>query len=348
MISNRTWQVIEMRINIAIAGVITLITLLIIGIHLSTGNEEFSRYNPGWNGTSGFFSLLEPHHSMDILRLSDLDGRGNATLLIIAPSAPYPVLDLGGIRKFVESGNTLFIADESGVSNSILQGIGSSITIQPGVLGSIDRAYNDPYVIVTIPDSDHPLVRNLTSLVLNHGSALTGGQPLIQSGMMSWIDSNKDRRVSEDESFGRRVVMARESIGAGEVIVLSDSGIFINSMLDIGDLWGNREFISRLVSYRPTLCVDQMISMTMVPAGPGSLVYLLRNTHDLKLLFVMIILLIIGFLVSPGRFLDKTVMMGDMTDVADQISPDAAPSMKIAGKEKPTSVNLPKADDQSE
>jgi len=280
-----------MKTNLTVAAIIAAVTLLVVGFHLVSDTEEFSRYNHGWNGTSDFFSQINPYLSADIMQISDLPEAGNATLLLIAPSGMYPATDIEEIRAFTETGNTLVIADETGMSNTILQGIGSGITIQPGMIGSIDRTYNDSYVIVTSPTSDHPLVANLSSIVLNQGLWLTGGEPLVQTSMMSWIDTDSDRRISEDESFGKRVVMSREKIGDGEVIVISDSAIFINCMLRIGDEWGNREFISRLINYRPILYLEQVQSRTTMPDGPGKILYLLGSSPDLKLVIAMFLLL---------------------------------------------------------
>lgn len=295
-----------MKNNLTVAAIITAVTLLVVGIHLASDTEEFSRYNHGWNGTSDFFSELNPHQSADIMQISDLAGAENATLLLIAPSGMYPNTDIEEFRAFTEAGNTLVIADETGTANPVLQGIGSEITIQPGMIGSIDRTYNDSYVIVTSPTSDHPLVANLSSLVLNQGVWLTGGESLVQTSMMSWIDADLDRRISGDESFGKRVVLARERIGDGEVIVISDSAIFINSMLKVGDEWGNRDFISRLIRYRPVLYLEQDLSRTKVPEGPGKTLHLLRSSTDLQLLLVMVVLFTPVLLVYRRRIWDIT------------------------------------------
>lgn len=319
-----------MRTNLTVAAIIATVTLLVIGFHLVSDTEEFSRYNHGWNGTSDFFSELNPHQSTDIMQISDLAGAENATLLLIAPSGMYSATDIEEIRAFTETGNTLVIADETGTANPILQGIGSEITIEPGMISSIDRTYNDSYVIVTSPTSDHPLVANLSSLVLNQGVWLTGGEPLVQTSMMSWIDSDSDRRISGDESFGKRVVMSREKIGQGEIIVISDSAIFINSMLKVGDEWGNREFVSRLITYRPVLYLEQVQSRTAVPDGPGKILYLLRSSTDLKLVLAMFLLLTIVVLVYRRR-------LWEMNDDLDTRIPGPLPGqLDSPGPEMPT------------
>ena len=278
-----------MKADIAVAGVITLITLLALGVFLTTGSEEYSRNNYGWNGTSEFFALTDHRHTHDIADVSALSAHNDSLLLIIAPVDPYTGPEAALIREYVMAGNTLLIADEGGAGNAILEGIGSSMRIQPGLLGSIDRAYNDTYVAVTTPDSDHPLVRNITSLVMDRSLTISGGEPLVRSGIMGWIDTDGNHRISSDESFGRRVVMAREEMG-GEVILLADASIFINSMLDVGDEWGNRELVRRLVAYRPTLLVEQLVSMTAVPEGPGRLVHHLRNSPDLQVTLILLML----------------------------------------------------------
>ncbi|HWQ65680.1 MAG TPA: DUF4350 domain-containing protein [Methanospirillum sp.] len=273
--------------------VIVLSSLLLLGVHLSTNNLEYSRCNIDWNGTSVFFSLLDPHTCREISDLSLLTDKTNSTLLIIAPGEGYSDNEIVQVRRFVEGGNTLILADDTDVGNHLLKGIGSHIRIRPGVLASIDRAYSDSYIVTTIPIAEHPLTVRVTSLVLDKAATLIGGESLLESSIMSWIDSDLNRRISGGEMLGKQSVLAHEPFGKGEVIVLSDSSIFINSMTRMRDNWGNQKFIANLIQNRPFLLIEQVKSRTVVSEGLGEVVQIIRTQLLVKLVIIALMLLVI-------------------------------------------------------
>ena len=123
--------------------------------------------------------------------------------------------------------------------------------------------------------------------------------------------------------------MAREEMG-GEVILLADASIFINSMLDVGDEWGNRELVRRLVAYRPTLLVEQLVSMTAVPEGPGRLVHHLRNSPDLQVILILLMLTLPAWiLLRQPAFLKSRDEMSE----EDAESPPACTGQESSGND---------------
>ena len=282
--------------NKLIVGSLLCVCLLIAGIHLTTNDIEFSRDNAGWNGTSAFFSHLDRYSTEMIADISLLAGRENTTLLIIAPSGSYDSAEVRIIREYLQAGNTLILADESGTGEELLKGLESRITIGSHPLASIDRAFNDSLIIVASPVAMHPLTMQVQSLVLDKATFLTGGEPLIQSGVMSWIDQNGDSRISSDESFGRQSVLSREQFGEGEIIVLSDASIFINAM-DISDSeWNNQQFLSNIVRYRPLL-VEQNHSRTAETGIIAKMATIIRSDPFFKAGPVTLVLFLIAILI---------------------------------------------------
>ena len=258
-----------MRAAFWIAGIVLLSATLLLAAHLSGNALEFSRYNTGWNGTSVFFSGLDRHRVTDILDPAEL--------------AAY--------RAFLERGNMIVIADDFGTGNAILKSIGSRIVILPGNLSSIDREYADPYSIVVYRTTNTSPVQSVSALVLNRPAPLEGGEPLIMSSIMSWVDRNGDKRINSDEVMGKFPVMAKERIGSGELVVLSDPSIFVNTMQDLDARWDNQRLIQDLVDRTSPVLIDQMNSRTSDTEGMSTMLHVLRTTLSIEIVFVVLLML---------------------------------------------------------
>jgi hypothetical protein len=275
---------------------VLLLAALILVTHLSSNNLEFSRYNTGWNGTSGFFSDLDRHRTTEISDPGQLSGyKDGAVLLIIAPSRKPTDQETDAYTTFIERGNTLVLIDDFGTGNAILEKLSSRIAILPGNLSSLDREYADPYSIVVYPSGEDPLIRDIHTLLLNRGAPLSGGESLMKTSVLSWIDSNGDGRINQGEVLGSFPVLASESREAGWIIVLSDPSIFINSMHDLDEKWGNRRLIQRFTGQQGSILIDQMNSRTRDAGGLGEILHSIKTTVLIEVLvFGILILLVAG------------------------------------------------------
>lgn len=287
--------------GIALLLIVAAVFLLIS--HLSTNNLEFSRYNAGWNGTSDFFDLQNRHTTEDITNTSSLSGKQNSTLLIIAPKKPYSAYELSDYRSYIQRGNIIILADDFGTGNDFLRGIGSSIRILPGIVASVDRAYNDSYAIVSYPVFNHSLTRNVSSIVLDKGAALEGGEPLIKTTLMSWIDADNNARITKKEMLGKYTVLTREHIGKGEIIVLSDPSIFINAMNSLDDKWDNKIFIKNILALSNHLVIDQANSRTSDTDGYSTIMQDLKSSSLSMLAFIGLLLFILIILFIKKRYI---------------------------------------------
>jgi hypothetical protein len=276
-----------------------IVSSLILLLHLSTTNEEFSRYNIGWTGTSDFFSALDHHTTTDIFSLSDLAGYKNATLVLIAPDHEVTPAEGALYRDFVTRGNTLLLADDFGSGNTLLRLLGSTIVIRRGNLSSVDRAYADENMIVVNPVGDARFLRGDSSLVLDRAAILTGGVPLLNTTIFSWVDENPDREQSSGKVLGRYTVMAQEKIGDGTVYVLSDPSIFINGMKDPGASYANRFFLAEIVHIPGPLLVDSFSSRTARVGGMGEIIQVVRSNNEYQ--FVIATLLMAGIVIAWYR-----------------------------------------------
>ncbi len=275
-----------------IAGIIIVASLILLTMHFTSNDLDFSQYNNGWNGTSSFFTDLDRHH---VSMVNDPSGilqqKDPATLLIIAPfKAPKPS-EISAYRTFLDRGNTLILLDDFGTGNDILRGIGSQISILPGNLSSLDREYDDPYSVVVYGMAASPLTDAGTTIVLNRPAALDGGKTLLMTSVLSWIDLDGDKKISLDESMGNFPVMAREEMGRGNLYVLSDPSIFTNSMYSSGGEKDNMKLIHRITGGNSTILLDQMNSRTADAEGISWLFHQTRSNLGFKILFLFMLLL---------------------------------------------------------
>jgi hypothetical protein len=248
-----------------LVGLVLTASLLLASVHLSANTLDESRYNLGWNGTSRFFAGLDRNRVTDVTDLSALESYSGSLLFVIAPARPYTEPEIAAYRRYLEGGNTIFLADDSGTGNGLLRGVGSRIVIASGPLLSFDREYNDPALVVVSPVRNATVPGGPEHMVLNEPVSVEGGEPLMASSFMSWIDRNGDGRIDSAEPLGRHAVLARERLGKGELLVLSDPSIFINAMY--GDMAGNRKFISFLAANTSPVLIDQVNSRTAGDEG---------------------------------------------------------------------------------
>lgn len=199
-----------------------LLVLLLAGgavyAHATTTTEEFSRYNVGWNGTSNLAAE-------EVRDLRGLDPQ--TTLLILAPDVSFTADEIGYLRAFLDSGGRVLIADEEGNANRLLADLGSAIRVRPGNLASLERDHVDPGLFTGYVTGNATMFAGVETVLLNRPAAVTGGEPLLETSILTWDDGDGDGRIGGSETFGTAIVCARE----GNLTVLGDASLFVNAML---------------------------------------------------------------------------------------------------------------------
>ncbi|TAJ43933.1 DUF4350 domain-containing protein [Methanofollis fontis] len=244
--------------------------VFILLVHLSANDLEYSRYNLEWNGTSIVRGVLDGHGASVLVDSDDLLSCSDTLLLMIAPTTSAGDGEVNDIRAFLYGNNTLFIADDSGISNSLLAGIGSKMRIAPGNITGLDTAYRDPSFPKGYQATDHPLVRGIEWVAFNRPAQVLDGEPLLSSGLFSWYDLDGNALMDPGEPSGTFVFIAREDVGGGEVIVCADPSIFINAMQKHTAPEGNRAFVENLVSLKQNVLVSGDNSATERTSAFGS------------------------------------------------------------------------------
>jgi len=230
----------------SVAIVLLSITMLVPAVSTT---EDFSIFNSGWNGTSELaistykagrfapsFVTKATGTDMEVVQLGfdeiALDPAASA-LIVIGPTLGFSESDGRIVGDFVRNGGVLLLADDFGTGNELLERIGSTSRISGTLV--MDLAYDKkPEFSVCFDLRNDPLTRNVSSLLLNYPSSIemnhTTTQPIAYSSIASWQDVNGNNERDLEEPAGPFVIIARERLGNGTVIVVSDPSVLINGM----------------------------------------------------------------------------------------------------------------------
>lgn len=255
-------------------GLVVLIGTVALFLHLSSTDGEFSRYNPSWNGTSTYFSALDERGAVAVRDPAALAGYANATLLIVAPGRAPTADEAAAYRAFVQSGNTLVLADDFGAGNALLGAVGSTMRLDQRNLSSLDREFELPGAVLGYPVPGAPLGANLSTVVFDHPVAVVGGAPFLETSRLSWMDDDGNGRPDLNESLGRFALAASEEVGAGRVVAVGDASLVINAMQALRD-GDNAVLLARLVP--DGALVDQRLSRAAAATGPISTILWVQN-----------------------------------------------------------------------
>jgi len=229
-----------------VAVVLLSITLLTPAVSTTV---DFSIFNTGWNGTSELavstyeagkfaptFVTKATGTEMQVVELGfdeiALDPTAS-TLVVIGPTLGFTADEGRIVGDFVRQGGVLFLADDFGSGNELLEGVGSTLRISNILV--MDLAFDKkPEFSVCFDLRPDPLTRNVSSILLNYPSSIITNSASVRaiaySSIASWQDVNGDKERNLGEPSGPFVIMAREELGNGTVIVLSDPSVLINGM----------------------------------------------------------------------------------------------------------------------
>jgi len=250
---------------IAATGVCVALGLALLSMvtPVLSSSADFSIFNTGWNGTSDLavstyragkfspsFELRSTGGDVEFVRIGlediELDPASEA-IVIIGPTKGFSESEGVLMGDFVRAGGNLLLADDFGSGNSLLEAMDASCRFSGKLV--IDLSFEkSPEFPVCFDIVSDALTANVTSLQLNYAASIVLGgssEPLARTSVASWLDSNGDRMQNFGEPVGPFAILARENLGEGEIVLLSDPSILINGMRDHLD---NEILSSNLVS----------------------------------------------------------------------------------------------------
>ncbi len=247
----------------------------------------YSIFNTNWNGCSEFAKMI--HHRgklIPILSPYDSYSINEGVLFIISPDIHYSNSDIEKIKNFLNNGGVLVIADDFGYSNDILDGLNISSKISRR--RTFDLFYYKNYSLIQ------------TYKVENFNGKLTFNIP-------SYLLSNNGEIKSS-----KKVLMKKIKYGNGEVIVISDSDIFINGMKNYNEkFW---EFFLNNLNAN-IYYIDEVHHSSFSPYDIG-VTYLHSNlTNNQK--FIIFSIIVIGTFILENINLLKVVKFKKKTSLED-------------------------------
>lgn len=266
-------------------GVFTLTVLLAVVVAASTSTASFSAYNGAWDGTNTLQSISEeaggtPQITDDTAAYGRIDPN-RTVAIILSPDQPYTTRDYNHIRQFVNQGGTLLVADDYGPhTNPLLKALGADARLDGRSLRDDQEYYKSPALPIAPNVSNHTLVAHVSQLTFNHGTAVVAHNAtvLVRSSEYAYLDTNRNGTLDDSERIATRPVATVESVGQGRIIVVGDSGIMINAMLDRP---GNRAFARQVVTGHETVLLDYSHTVRLPPLALA--VLLIRKSTLLQI-----------------------------------------------------------------
>ena len=189
---------------------------------------DYDPESTAWNGLSALVELAgETDADLQVSSSVDYDALEPADRLFLV----YPDVDLDveSLAAFVVDGGRLVVADDFGAAGPLLERL--DIDRQtPGVEGLPQESFarDNPALPVFRPTGVHPLLEGVGTVIANHPAVLQHvGGPV----------------VPYDQGGGLVYDM---NLGDGKMIVVGDSSLFINRMIEAAD---NRRLARNTLDY---------------------------------------------------------------------------------------------------
>ena len=271
-----------------VIGVALLIMPLSVPVFKS--NAQYSVLNTGWNGTSSFGKLLYSKGGVTpILGPYDsvgLDG-DRGTLVVIGPNLPFTKGEIEALRKFLQEGNTLLLADDFGTGNQLLEGLGLRERFSSRSPLTPIYLKNGNFPITA--DIKPPLSEDVNFLVMYKPSVILNPEnPLVMTPNGTYLDGR----------YGSFAIVDVVPYGKGKIVLVSDPDIFTNSLF--GE---NERFIENLLTYLPgPYLIDEVHHRDFNPYSSGTIT--IRRAVNRKLVFYYVLFVaMLAFVIESGLWI---------------------------------------------
>jgi hypothetical protein len=246
---------------------------------------DFRLGNPFWNGMTGVDGLLKP---AVLSSYSELPAIGyNLTLLLLGPGEEFTVGDAEAIARFIDSGGQVVLGDELGFGNSLLEKLNLPLRIDGGMV--LDPLFKERNA--KLPKAHYTLDSHAGEVVLNYASIIRGcNNPILQTTSYSYLDKNMNNEYDAGEEKGPFTVGCIVKLGNGELVVFSDSSLFINSMVGRGS---NKELLLRIVKDRKVIVDSTHWSQTAFTTAKGIVKQALEILNGFEARYALVISAII-------------------------------------------------------
>jgi hypothetical protein len=245
--------------------------------------DDLLMENPHWNGLSEFYRLLQP------VRIDNLENLGVynelGTLFIIGPDKAFKDNEIISIWLFLMNGGKVILADDFGTGNQILEYLGLDTKFEGRLI--MDTVFKDKNSLMPRVEAGY---YGVNYLVLNYPTYLIADTGVVvRSSDISYAVDSIDEAAGD---FGAYPIIAEIQVNNGKLILISDSSLFINSMIDKG---GNRELLKVLADGK--VIIDETHLSKTITGDARSLLaktYTLLGFYEIR--YSLLLVLVLGIL----------------------------------------------------
>jgi hypothetical protein len=266
-------------LSIILGFTISALVLIVITSVYPSFDDLFIE-NPHWNGLSEFNRLLKPE------RIDNLENLGvynnPSTLFIIGPDKAFKENEIISIGLFLMNGGRVILADDFGTGNQILEYLGFDARFDGRLI--MDTIFKDKNSLMPRVEAGY---YGVDYLVLNYPTYLVA-----DTGVVVWSSYLSYAADSVDEeagNFGVHPIIVEIQVNNGKLILISDSSLFINSMIDKG---GNRELLKALAE--GVVIIDEIHQSKTITGIVQSLfakAYTLLGFYEIRYSLLMVFIL---------------------------------------------------------
>ena len=231
----------------------SLLGMLTLAVWFYPSNDDFRIENPFWNG---YEALAENFPVRPLSSLANLPSPAGEVTVMEIPSVAFTAGEVGRLKGFVEGGGKLVLADDYGHGNQVLESFGLAVRFTGQVMLDPVINYKNGQFPRIIHFRSGPLTDNITEIVFNHATSLegvTGEEALAYSSSFSFLDTNDDGESQDDEPRGPLPVISVHPMGSGQVVLIADASLFLNSMM----FEDNTKLLRNIVAGQEAIYIDQ-------------------------------------------------------------------------------------------
>jgi hypothetical protein len=292
---------VKLWLSIAL-GILLAFVIASIIAYLVPSADDLSPENPLWNGLTKLVSYTNATVITypNVNRLS----ASSSTLFIIGLARNLSSSEIENLKAFVENGGALVLASEKRELNSVLKGLGLGVVVNGSLVADRLFFYKSPL----FPQARASIAQHNLTLYLNYASHLSAygkGKCMAYTSPFSFEDLNMNGARDSEELYGPFCIAYAEPVGKGVVYVVSDSSIFINSMIDLGS---NKLFATLLTQGRRVYIAYEQDAKTLYTAFRSSVMGFYRTAFGSELRYFTAI--VIGIAVYKAL---KVLLKGAVT-----------------------------------
>ncbi|TFH13015.1 DUF4350 domain-containing protein [Candidatus Bathyarchaeota archaeon] len=221
-------------------GVISSIILIGAITWVYPSNDDLWVENPFWNGLSELYIQTQPTRISNMNMIESVNAT-DSTLFIIGPSLDFSPETSRIIIDYISRGGGLVLLDDFGTANKLLEALSIDVRFTGELLR--DPIYREKNSLM--PKVEVKNITGVNRIVLNYPTTLTQStntQVLAYSSPLSYVTVSQ---TDPPLDFYQSPIITRVRMGEGWVILVSDSSIFINSMIHKEDNQALLEYLAR-------------------------------------------------------------------------------------------------------